>query len=204
MGPITNVLGAAGEIHGEEWAALGVLFRERPGHHFNIGCGSGVGDPDNCLSADRVWIGDFDGTVIASFVDGDVRQVTDSVIIDYAIGTTSTVIRDSFGNVLLDQTSGDVSFTASGIASVEMQFRFDGANAFSFGALSFPSGSGVVQTGARSRIDAALVRLRAIERWFERLEASLWRTLRRLTQVDHATVLRGHPLLASGIGWVKR
>lgn len=143
-GPITNNPSGGGDFVGDEYKSLGLLFAAAPGHILNIGCGTPAGDPANCLGADRAAPNDFEGTVVASFELGGVRQVTDQITIGYVNADpppTRTVIRDAAGNVLLDQPSGDVNFFAPGIASVEIQFTFDGANTFTFGPLTPACGS---------------------------------------------------------------
>lgn len=143
-GPITNNAGGSGDFAGDEYKSLGLVFAAAPGHFLNIGCGTEVGDPANCLGADRATPDDFEGTVVASFELGGVRQVTDRIFIRYVNADpppTRTLIRDAAGNVLLDQPSGDVSFFAPGIASVEIQFTFDGADTFTFGPLTPACGS---------------------------------------------------------------
>jgi hypothetical protein len=134
-GPITNNVGANGDFAGTEYASLGVLFAAAPTDIHNIGCGTEVGDALNCLGADDFVADDFSGRVFVTFELGGIPQVTDFVSAIYANGTTRTIIRDSGGSVLLDQSSGSVAFAAPGIASVEWRFTYDGANEFTFGDL---------------------------------------------------------------------
>jgi len=140
VGPITNNANGAGDFEGNEYASLGVLFFGGDARHqLNIGCGTGAGSTSNCLSADESFPNDFEGKVWALFRLSGVQQVTDRIIIEYVNAEppgTRTIIRDAANNVLLDQSEGNVNFYAPGIASVETQYTFDGANSFTFGPLS--------------------------------------------------------------------
>ena len=49
--PIENSLGFGGELDGDEFESVGVLF-STPELQLNMGCGNGPGDSDNCLGAD--------------------------------------------------------------------------------------------------------------------------------------------------------
>ncbi len=137
-GPITNNQAGPGDFRGDEYASLGVRFSPAIGDVLNIGSGRLVGDPSNCLGADRTRTNDFNGTVFAHFRLGTVRQVTSQVTIRYVnaiLPPTRTIIRAPDGRTLLDQQAGNVNFSDPNIAEVEMRMTYNGADDFSFGPL---------------------------------------------------------------------
>jgi hypothetical protein len=138
VGPITNTAGSGGDFAGTEYASLGVLFTAAPTDVLNIGCATGAGHPLNCLGADDSVADDFIGRVFVTFELGGVPQVTDFVGVTYVNNASRTIIRDRDGSVLHDQPAGagPVVFAAPGIASVEWQLGYDGAQDFSFGDLT--------------------------------------------------------------------
>lgn len=141
-GPIADALGG-GDFTGTEYAALGIFFAPQSGQSLNIACGSGApGDQANCLTSDASGPDSYDGTVFISFALGGVDHAADAIEIQYLYGDTRTIVRDRLGNVILDQASGNVSFSNPDIFSVQYTTDVDAADSINFGNLS-PVGSAV-------------------------------------------------------------
>jgi hypothetical protein len=143
VGPITNNLGSGGDFAGTEYHSLGALFSVTGNNALNIGCGTAVGDPSNCLGANAGGLAadDFSGTLLITFDLGGTAQVVDSVSVFYCCagntGQTHTVIRDFNGNILVDVTGqGTVSLTQAGIYSIQSTFGDDAIDTLTFGNLS--------------------------------------------------------------------
>jgi hypothetical protein len=128
--PIVNASVGGGEVVGNDWANLGVLFTPASGHTLNIG--NGAASP-NALGVDAPGNpNNYSGTLFTTFTVGGGSAVTSSVTIVYDNADSRTIIRDSSSAILLDQFGNSVTFTGTDIASIESRFDFDAIDTITF------------------------------------------------------------------------
>ncbi len=100
--PIVGVPGLGGELVGDEFAALGILF-STPDLQLNVGCGN----PDNCLGADRFG-NDFTGRLVATFTDGGAPA---------AVSAISVTVSNDFNGSFTQLFAADGSVVAQFVDS---------------------------------------------------------------------------------------